>query len=211
MHCKMLLTVMLLQLGVAAQPQLGPPDAQGLTTLSPDKRLAAIVDKTARGSKIRILRRSSGRVLFSRRLRRGYVQLQWSNNSRSLAIFNIQGETPDVNRLLVWSRGKRSLDLIGNVTGNGFLAGEPLFSMLWSPDNRWLLLHIPGAQGNYDFHNGALWCVNVGSRSVRLVNSSATRAKWTGSRSVSYWYRPWLALPESPHLGPEKHAFFRCK
>src|SRR5262249_49715743 len=102
---------------------------------------------------------------------------------------------------------KRALDF----NGHRFLQGEPLYSMLWSPDNRRLLLHIPGAQGNYDTHTGNLLRVNLASRSINLIEVGVTHAKWVGSRTGSYRYRPWLATPELPHVGPEKHGTFKFR
>jgi hypothetical protein len=111
------------------------------------------------------------------------ADVQWSADRRALAVYFCQGN--DKNRLLVWRRGKRVRDW----NGNSYLAGEPLYKMAWSPDDRRFLIHIPPAEGSWDLHTGPLWCIDMATGKHWLIYRPATYFSWIGSNTIRYRYK----------------------
>ena len=125
------------------------------------------------------------------------VQEQWSADGRALAVSFCRGN--DKNRLLVWRKGK----LVRDWNGNDFLAGEPIYGMAWSPDDRRLLIHIPPSEGSWDSHTGPLWCIDMATGRHRLVYASATYFSWKGPNTIRYRYKEY-GVPYHPFgYGPE--------
>ena len=136
-----------------------------------------------------------GLNIWTHKLKSSDGYAQWSTDGRALAVSFCEGN--DKNRLLVWRRGKRVLDW----NGSSFLAGEPIYKMAWSRDDRRLLIHIPPTEGSWDQHTGPLWCIDMATGKHRLICQPATYFSWIGSNTIRYRYKSWG--PTGHPVGPD--------
>ena len=138
-----------------------------------------------------------GLNIWTHKLKSSDGYAQWSADGRALAVSFCRGN--DKNRLLVLRRGKRVLDW----NGSSFLAGEPIYKMAWSPDDRRLLIHIPPSEGSWDEHTGPLWCIDMATGRHRLIYRHVTYFSWIGRNTIRYRYKIWGVTGHPFGYGPE--------
>jgi len=128
----------------------------------------------------------------------------WSKDHRAVA-FQTGGSTQQDSvrfktafRFVIWKAGER---VVSFFTWPAMLPLRDDYTedFFWSPDKKHLLFRT-GVSGDADIGQGSLWCLNVATHHVILIDDSVRRVRWTGPRRVKYRL---LYIAPGHYLDPE--------
>lgn len=136
--------------------------------------------------KQRVYERRTGKSIWLRHFP-GYGNITWSKDHRAV-VFETGPSEQERRRhlfdikLVTWEAG-------GCV--QAFFTRPPVHddyteNFFWSPDKKHLLFRT-GSSGASDRDLGHLYCLNVLTHRVLLVNTATRRVQWAGNRRVKYW------------------------